>query len=165
MTVPRRQSSHHQAWSVSNAARSRRPCGAVSSPGTNTWQKTIKERYNGQVSNKIETSRLNSTTCPHSFTPPASMAQITQRCGGNYTKEIGISRQHSAARYSNGGKPEDAPQQYSDVTTIRQTRHSRFWRRQISRWRRRWSRQTGGGGFLSSSYPSFLCLHLRWRTF
>ena len=40
-------------------------------------KKTIKERYNGQVSNKIETSRLNSTTCPHSFTPPASMAQIT----------------------------------------------------------------------------------------
>ena len=31
-------------------------------------KKTIKERYNGQVSNKIETSRLNSTTCPHSFT-------------------------------------------------------------------------------------------------
>ena len=125
-------------------------------------KKTIKERYFGQVSNKIETSRLNSNTCPHSFTPSASMAQITQRCGGNYTKEIGISRQHSAARYSNGGKPEDAPQQYSDVTTIRQTRHSRFWRRQISRWRRRWSRQTGGGGgFLSSSSPSFLCLHLR----
>ena len=94
-------------------------------------KKTIKERYNGQVSNTIETSRLNSTTCPHSFTPPASMAQITQRCGGNYTKEIGISRQHSAARYSNGGKPEDAPQQYSDVTTIPQTRHFRFWRRHI----------------------------------
>ena len=121
-------------------------------------KKTIKERYNGQVSNKIETSRLNSTTCPHSFTPPASMAQITQRCGGNYTKEIGISRQHSAARYSNGGKPEDAPQQYSDVTTIRQTRHSRFWRRQISRWRRRWSRQTGGGGGLSFIFFSFFSM-------
>ena len=33
MTAPRRQCSHHRAWSVSNAARSRRPCVAVSSPG------------------------------------------------------------------------------------------------------------------------------------
>ena len=30
MTVQRRQSSHHRAWSVSNAARIRRPCVAVS---------------------------------------------------------------------------------------------------------------------------------------
>ena len=29
MTVPRRQSSHHRAWSVSNAARSRRPSSAM----------------------------------------------------------------------------------------------------------------------------------------
>ena len=34
---------------------------------------------------------------------------------------------------------------YCDVTTIRQTRYFRFWRRQMSRWRRRWSRQTGEG--------------------
>ena len=33
MTAPRRQSSHHLTWSVSNAARIRRPCIAVSSPG------------------------------------------------------------------------------------------------------------------------------------
>ena len=42
MTVPRRQSSHHRAWSVSNAARSRRPCVAVSSPGADTWEKNNK---------------------------------------------------------------------------------------------------------------------------
>ena len=36
MTVSRRQSSHHRAWSVSNAARSRRPRVAVSSPGADT---------------------------------------------------------------------------------------------------------------------------------
>ena len=36
---------------------------------------------------------------------------------------------------------------YCDVTTILQTRHFRFWRRHISRWRRRWSRQTGGTAF------------------
>ena len=33
-------------------------------------------------------------------------------------------------------KPEDAPQQYRDVTTLRQTCHSRSRRRQISKWRR-----------------------------
>ena len=54
------------------------------------------------VSNNIETSRLNYYTCPHSFTPLASKAQIPQRCGRDYTKETGISRQHSAARRGNG---------------------------------------------------------------
>ena len=63
------------------------------------------------------------------------MAQIPQGCGRDYTNETDISRQHSAARRGNGGKPEDAPQQYRDVTTIRQTRHLRSWRRRISRWR------------------------------
>ena len=61
------------------------------------------------VSNKIEISRLNSYICPHSFTPLASKTQIPPRCGRYYTKETGICRQHSAARRSNGGKPEDAP--------------------------------------------------------
>ena len=42
MTVPRRQSSHHRAWSVSNAARSIRPRVAVSSPGADTWEKNNK---------------------------------------------------------------------------------------------------------------------------
>ena len=96
------------------------------------------------VSKKIENSRLNAYICPHSFTPLASKTQIPPRCGRDYTKETGICRQHSAARHSNGGKPEDAPQQYRDVTTIRQTRHFRSRRRQISRRRRLSSRQTGG---------------------
>ena len=108
------------------------------------------------VSNKIENSRLNAYICPHSFTSLASKTQIPPRCGRDYTKETGICRQHSAARHSNGGKPEDAPQQYRDVTTIRQTRHFRSRRRQISRWRRLWSKQTGGGGeALSSTFTSF----------
>ena len=98
------------------------------------------------VSNKIENSRLSAYICPHSFTPLASKTQIPPRCGRDYTKETGICRQHSAARHSNGGKPEDAPQQYRDVTTIRQTRHFRSRRRQISRWRRLWSKHNGGGG-------------------
>ena len=115
------------------------------------------------VSNKIETSRLNSYICPHSFTPLASKTQIPPRCGRDYTKETGICRQHSAARHSNGGKPEDAPQQYRVVTTTRQTRHLRSWRRQISRWRRLWYRQTGEGGgaffhFLLRSFNVFLAL-------
>ena len=54
------------------------------------------------VSNNIETSRLNYYKCPHSFTPLASKAQIPQLCGRDYTKETGISRQHSAAQRGNG---------------------------------------------------------------
>ena len=73
------------------------------------------------VSNKIENSSLNAYICPHSFTPLASKTQTPPRCGRDYTKETGICRQHSAARHSNGGKPEDAPQQYRDVSTIRQS--------------------------------------------
>ena len=42
-------------------------------------------------------------------------------------------------------------QPYCDVTTIRQTRHFRFWRRQISSWRRRRSRQTSSVFFFSRS--------------
>ena len=33
------------------------------------------------------------------------------------------------ARRGNDGKQEEAPRQYGDFTTIRQTRHLRFWRR------------------------------------
>ena len=83
------------------------------------------------MSKKIESRRLNTYICPHSFTPLTSKRQIPPRCGRDYTYETGICRQHSAARHSNGGKPEDAPQQYRDVTTIRQTRHFRSWRHQI----------------------------------
>ena len=107
------------------------------------------------VSNKIENSSLNAYICTDSFSPLASKTQIPPRCGRDYTKETGICRQHSAARHSNGGTPEDAPQQYRDVTTIRQTRHFRSRRRQISRWRRLWSKQTGGGEALSSTFTSF----------
>ena len=42
MTVPRRQSSHHRAWSVSNAARSLRPCVAISSPCYSHLRKSNK---------------------------------------------------------------------------------------------------------------------------
>ena len=75
-------------------------------------------------------------TYAHIPSPHCVKGANSQRCGRGYIKEIVISRQHSAARNSNGGNPEDAPQQYCDVTIIRQTSHFRFWRRQISRWRR-----------------------------
>ena len=42
--------------------------------------------------------------------------QLPQRCGRDYAKETGISHQHSAVRRGNGAKPEEASQQYSDVT-------------------------------------------------
>ena len=67
---------------------------------------------------------------------PTFLHSTPQGSGRDYTNETDISRQHSAARRGNGGKSEDAPQQYRDVTTIRQTRHLRSWRRRISRWRR-----------------------------
>ena len=53
---------------------------------------------------------------------------------------------------------------YCDVSTIRQTRHFRFWRRQISRWRRRWSRQTGrgGGAFFCLLFLSFNVCNMRY---
>ena len=98
-------------------------------------------------------------TYAHIPSPHASKTQIPPRCGRDYPKETGICRQHSAARHSNGSKPEDAPQQYRDVTTIRQTRHCRSRRRQISSWRRLWSKQTGGGGrFLPLLLRSFYVL-------
>ena len=56
------------------------------------------------VTNDVET---NSYTCPHSFTPLASQAYIPQRCGRDYSKDTGISCQRSAARLSNGAKPEE----------------------------------------------------------
>ena len=54
------------------------------------------------VSNNIENSRLKHYTCPRSFTPLASKAQIPQRGGRDDTKETVISRQHPAARRRNG---------------------------------------------------------------
>ena len=47
-------------------------------------------------------------THAHIPSPHWSQKCRSQQCGGNYTKETDTSRQHSAARYSNGGKPEAA---------------------------------------------------------
>ena len=143
MTDPRRQSSYHRARSVSNAARSRRLW--TMRLCTFTWRRHLRKKHNKTcvtictVTKDDETSRLNTYKYPHSFTPPPSKASITLGCGRDYTKETGISCQHSAAPRNIGAKPE------GDVTTIRQTRHFRLWRRQNSRWRRRWPSQIGRG--------------------
>ena len=102
-----------------------------------TNKKQLRPTVNIVLNGKnMKNSRLNAYICPHSFTPLASKTQIPPRCCRDYTKETGICRQRSAARQSNGGKPEVAPQQYRDVTTLRQTCHFRSRRRQISRWPR-----------------------------
>ena len=77
--------------------------------------------------------------------------------GWDYIKETGI----SLPAFGCGGivmARNRKKHSYCDVTTIRQTRRFRFWRRQISRWRRRWSRQTGRGPFLLSSFSIFQCM-------
>ena len=74
------------------------------------------------VSNNIETSTLSYYTCPHSFTPKASKAQIRQRCGRDYSKETGISRQHSAARRRNGANRKT--RQNNIVTSRQYGRHA-----------------------------------------
>ena len=90
---------------------------------------------------------------------------MPQRCGRDYTKETDISssirlRGVIMARNRKGHT-------YCDVTTIRQTRHFRSWRRQISRWRRRWYRQTGRGPlsfvFLLLSMSAFALAYFSMR--
>ena len=62
----------------------------------------------------------------------------------HYPKESSISCQRSAARRSNGANPEDDTLQWRHDNTAYAP--SSFVRRQISRWRHRWSKQLGGGG-------------------
>ena len=148
MTDPRRQSSHHRARSVGNAARSRRLWTMRLCTFTRRSHLRIQNNKKSvtlcTVTKDVETSRPNSYICPYSFTPLASKALIPQRCGRDYTKETGISSSIRLRGVVMARNRKGHP--YCDVTTIRQTRHFRFWRRQISRWRRRWYRQTGRGG-------------------
>ena len=87
--------------------------------------------------NNIETSRQNSYICPHPVTPLRQ-----RRKSHSDAVEVTLKKLASFASirlrgvHSNGGKPEDAPKQYRDAATVRQTRRLRVWRRQISRWRR-----------------------------
>ena len=111
------------------------------------------------VSHNIETSRLNSYTCPHSFTPLASKAQLPLRGGRVYTKETGISRQHSAVRRGNGAKPEEVSRQYSDVNFTADASFS-FLATSDFKMATPLILVNCGGGFLPHSPPSFQCLHL-----
>ena len=145
MTNPRRQSSHHRARSVSSAARSCRPCVSVSSPGADTWE---KKQYQSvticAVTNKVETRRT------HLLHMSKSLHHM--RKSHSDAVEITLKKQVSLASIRLRGiviAPNRKRHSYCDVTTIRQTRRFRFWRRQISKWRRRWSRQTGGTAFFS----------------
>ena len=100
--------------------------------------------------NNVETSRRDSYSCLHPFTHWPQM-----RKSHSDAVDITLKKLVSLASIRLRGKIMAANRKrhsYCDVTTIRQTRHFPFWRRQISRWRRRWSRQTGGGGALSSVF-------------
>ena len=158
MTDSRGQSSHHRARSFSNAARSRRLW--TMRLWTFTWRRHLRGKNIKKsviictVTKDVDTIRLNSYTCPHSFTPLASKALFPQRCGRDYTKESSIFFQHSAARRGNGAKPEGTSLLWRHDNTAN-TIFS-FWRRQISRWRLRWYRYTGEGGrFLPTTLLSF----------
>ena len=90
---------------------------------------------------------------------------MPQRCGRDYTKETDISfsiRLRGVIMARNRKE-----HTYCDVTTTRQTRHFRSWRRQISRWRRRWYRQTGRGalsfGFLFLQMSAFALAYFAMR--
>ena len=84
---------------------------------------------------------------------------MPQRCGRDYTKETGIFFQHSAALRGNGAKPEGTSLLWRHDNTANAL--FLFWRRQISRWRRRWYRQTGQRGRFLPATPSFFqCLPL-----
>ena len=67
MTAPRRQSSHHLAWSVSNAARSRRPCVAVSSPGFRHLRKNNKRAL--QCARCLTTLKTAGSNIRHAHIP------------------------------------------------------------------------------------------------
>ena len=106
--------------------------------------------------NNVETSRRNSYTCLHPFTYWRQM-----RKSHSDAIEIALKKLVSLASIRLRGTEMAANRKrhsYCDVTTIRQTRHFRFWRRQISRWRRRWFRQTEGDRFLPST-SFFQCMH------
>ena len=106
--------------------------------------------------NNVETSRRNSYTCLHPFTYWRQM-----RKSHSDAIEFALKKLVSLASIRLRGTEMAANRKrhsYCDVTTIRQTRHFRFWRRQISRWRRRWFRQTEGDRFLPST-SFFLCMH------
>ena len=97
------------------------------------------------VINNVETSRRNSYTCLHPFTYWRQM-----RKSHSDAIEIALKKLVYLASIRLRGTEMAANRKrhsYCYVTTIRQTRHFRFWRRQISRWRRRWFRQTEGTAF------------------
>ena len=108
------------------------------------------------VINNVKTSRRNSYTCLHPFTYWRQM-----RKSHSDAIEIALKKLVYLASIRLRGTEMAANRKrhsYCDVTTIRQTRHFRFWRRQTSRWRRRWFRQTEGDRFLPST-SFFQCMH------
>ena len=109
---------------------------SVPSPDEDTWENnTIKRAL--QYVRWLKTLKLAGAMLTYVHMSSPHWRQRHQP-HSDYTKETGIAssirlRGVVMARNWKGHT-------YCDVTTIRQTRHFRFWRRQISRWRRRWFR-------------------------
>ena len=81
----------------------------------------------------------------------------------HYSKESSISCQRSAARRSKGANPEDDTLQWRHDNTPYAP--SSFGRRQISRWRHRWSKRIRGGDRFLSSFSTFLrCLYVHYSS-
>ena len=165
MTAPRRQSSHHLAWSVSNAARSRRPCVAVSSPGFRHLRKNNKRALQcARCLTTLKTAGSNITHAHIPSPPLASKAQIPQRCGRDDTKETGISRQHPAARRRNGANRKTC---LNNTVTSRQYGRRAIYVSGDVRFQDvdafDLAKLGGGGGrrFLFIFSALFQCLHLR----
>ena len=106
--------------------------------------------------NNVETSTRNSYTCLHPFTYWRQMRKShSDAIEITLKKLVSLSSIRLRGTEMAANRKRDS---YCDVKTIRQTRHFRFWRRQISRWRRRWFRQTEGDRFLPST-SFFQCMH------
>ena len=155
--IPHRQSSQHWASSVSDAARSRYPwtgvcacvcvcvcvCVFIFALRKHLEENTIKRAL--QYVRWLSTSTFPS---PH-------WRQRHKSQNDHYSKESSISCQRSAARRSKGANPEDDTLQWRHDNTPYAP--SSFGRRQISRWRHRWSMRIRGGGpfcFVFFYFPS-----------
>ena len=108
---PGRQSSHHPAWLVSNAAaRSRRPCVCAYSPGVGTWKKTIKRAL--QYVRWLTTLKPVGSILTYAHIPSPNWRQRRKSYSDavEFTIKKQASCQRSAARRSNGAKPEETHQ-------------------------------------------------------
>ena len=132
---PASPSSQLWACAVSDASRSRQ-----------LW--TGEHHHQAKAPGKSKIKRvLAYVRWQTSFTSLTPKSPIPQRHCGDYSKETGWHLLPAFGCEPYKWRRFGRRHTYCDVTTITQTRHLRFRRRQISRWRRRWSKINGVIGF------------------